>query len=576
MKNILTLTLLAAVLLRPLSAQEPAPNTVSAENVPATAAQPAAPAPAADATAPAEASSESAVTGDPSSPVTGEELTRVAVLELGMANAAPAQANQLTRELREALSRTGVYYVLNSQEMLKRQTALNERLPYECTSQKCVLAAGQLLAVSKVVIGEVDVDGNLTILRLRLFDLESRDFDAKAVVASDCPQEKWNQLAMAGVCQLLNLELKDIDITLVKYKGREVNHKMEWAVAGGLTVAAAVVYGILSGALSPSGAQNDALTVTDYDMDNLAYQHGAFADLMYSARAHGMGGAFIALSDDANAMAYNPAGMVRAAQRSFTAGYLRYNFGYATYPYFYTGYVNKVTRTLSHGEAIITSSGKAFGSSETQIITSVAKVFDEVSDKLRPFSVGASLKFLMLTADKATDEVYAWQENAVSGGGFGGAIDLGAQFELTDRITAALLLRDLFSTVKYTNTTTGKQYREGVPANIIVGGHYRLHNTLNLTLDGNKSLYTDTEDNIRMGLEKWVFDVLALRIGMSQNFSMESQRRYHFGLGLDIAFKQLKQRMGADYSYEYFKMGDSKDKYEDLSGAQRFALSYKF
>ena len=42
-----------------------------------------------------------------------------------------------------------------------------------------------------------------------------------------------------------------------------------------------------------------------------------------------------------------------------------------------------------------------------------------------------------------------------------------------------------------------------------------------------------------------------------------------------MGFPQVKQRMGMDYSYEYFKMGESK-KYGDLSGAQRFALSYKF
>jgi long-subunit fatty acid transport protein len=295
---------------------------------------------------------------------------------------------------------------------------------------------------------------------------------------------------------------------------------------------------------------------------------------MYNARPHGMGGAFAGLSDDANGMAYNPAGIVRAKRRSFTASYLHYRFGYGSYPYVYSGYVNKVTRTMSHGQALITSPSSTFGSSETQVITSFAKVFDDIRENLRPFSVGVNLKFLMFTASKGTDDVYAWRDYAVEGGGFGAVLDVGAQFELTERITAGLLLKDLVGTVRYKNVSTGETYTEGVPANIVIGGHYRLLNTVNLVLDGNKSLYRDTEDHVRLGMEKWLFNVLALRIGMSQNFSMESNRRYHFGLGLDWAFKKLKHRIGVDYSYEYFPLNHSN--YMDLSGAQRFALNYKF
>ncbi len=454
------------------------------------------------------------------------------------------------------------------------QSLPENRIRNECRNERCALDAGEILACSKVVMGEFDIDGKLNVLKLKMFDLESRDFESKTIVASDCPPEKLDQLAQVGAYKILKIETRNVDINIVKYKGREIKNKLEWAIAGGVTTAAAILYASSSGALSPSG-KNKNLSTTKYDINNFANQHGAFGDLMIAARPHGMGGAFVGLSDDANAMAYNPAGMWRAEGRNVTAGYMDYRYGSGSLPYVYSGYVNHVTRTISHGQAIITSNSDDIGSSETQVITSFSKVFDDISDRMRPFSLGVNVKFLMMTVSPAKNDVYAWQDNAVEGGGFGGSLDIGSQFELSERITVGLLLRDILSTISYKNTSTGENYSEGVPANLVIGGHYRLMNTLNLVLDGNKSLYNDAEDNVRLGMEKWLFrNVLALRIGMSQNFSMESMRRYHFGLGIDCPIKVLKTRIGADYSYEYFKTDEGD--YGDLSGAQRFSLGLKF
>jgi len=379
---------------------------------------------------------------------------------------------------------------------------------------------------------------------------------------------------MVAAYKALGIEARNMDINIVRYRGREVDHRVEWGVAGGVTVAAALIWAAASGALSPSGKATLS-NVDNYDVNNMAYQHGAFADLMVAARPHGMGGAFVGLSDDANAMAYNPAGMWRAQGRNLTAGYMYYNFGSGYFPYVYSGYVNKVTRTLAHGQALLTSSGGDYGESETQVITSFCKLFDDWSDKARPFALGASVKFLMMNAGPAKGDVYAWQDYAVRGGGFGASLDLGGQIELTERITAGLLLKDIISTISYKNTSTGQGYTEGVPANIVIGGHYRMMNTMNLVLDGNKSLYEDSEDNVRMGLERWLFgNALALRIGMSQNFSMISMRRYHFGAGVEKDFNNRKSHVSVDYSYEYFKTDDGE--YGDMSGSQRFSLGYKF
>jgi hypothetical protein len=138
----------------------------------------------------------------------GEVLIRLGVLELEAGQVTPVQTGLMAKKLREALTHTGRYYVLSLDEMNDRIRTVDEKIPSECYTEKCVLDAGQLLAVSKVVVGEFDRDGKLTVLKLKMFDLESRDFEASAMVASECTQEQWNELAAAGIYRILGQELK--------------------------------------------------------------------------------------------------------------------------------------------------------------------------------------------------------------------------------------------------------------------------------------------------------------------------------------------------------------------------------
>ena len=46
-----------------------------------------------------------------------------------------------------------------------------------------------------------------------------------------------------------------------------------------------------------------------YHLSLITVVHGAFEELNIGARPQGLGGAFTAISDDANALFYNPAGI---------------------------------------------------------------------------------------------------------------------------------------------------------------------------------------------------------------------------------------------------------------------------
>ncbi|MBL8025329.1 MAG: hypothetical protein JNL74_02900 [Fibrobacteres bacterium] len=500
------------------------------------------------------------------------EKVRVAVLNIIPGDGVKAiEAIDISRMLRKALTAYPIYHAISGDEMAKRAKTAGTQVPAECLTEFCALDMGQTLAASKVITGEFEIDGNYKALKLKSFDLEARDFNQKTSIAADCPAESLQLLADAAIAKLFGHPEPENGLTVKPYRGKEIKRHIEWGVVGIVAVAGALSYAASQGILSPTGEKGTLETVTGSAA--LANQRGAFGDLMMNARPHGMGGAFIALSDDGNALAYNPAGLTRLNSRIASAGYLQFNSGDESVPYFYAAYAGPVTGTISQGIAL-QASPASYGSSETKVIIGAAKLFDDPDGKRRPFSIGINAKFLMFSAAKATGSVYSFQENAVEGTGFGFAFDLGAQIQLSDRITAGILLKDIYSRISYTNTTLGSSYTEGIPQALIIGGHYRLMNTVNLVLDGHKSLFADVEDHVRLGIEKRLMEVLALRIGMSQNFSMESNRRYHAGFGIDAPLSKGKQRLSADYSYEYFHTDG--EAYGDLSGSQRFAVSARF
>ncbi len=510
---------------------------------------------------------------DSTQKINNVDKTRIAILNLVPGNGVKSsEAMAMTRALRLAASENENYFVVTGEEMVSRARTAGTTIPIECLTEYCALEAGKTLAASKIITGEYETNDGYRAVKLKSFDLQTRDFTAKASIAAECPAESLHLLASIAFAKLFGLKEPDNGLKVKPYRGKEIKRTAEWGILSIGAIAGALIYASTGGYLSPEGTKG-TLEEGEAASTTLSYQRGAFANIAIGARPHGMGGAFVGLSDDGNALAYNPAGLARLNSRVLSAGYLHFPIGDESLPYNYLSYGAPVSGTLYHGIGLILSPAD-YGSSESQIIISAAKLFDDPNGKRRPYSVGISAKFLLISTAKPTQSYYQFQENSVEGAGFGFSLDLGAQIQLSDRITAGLLLKDIASTINYTNTTTDNSYSEGIPPTLIIGGHYRLMNTVNLVLDGYKSLFKEVEDHVRLGIEKRLFDLFAIRIGMSQNFSMESNRRYHAGFGIDAPLGKGKQRLQIDYSYEYFHTDG--EAYGDLSGSQRFAATCRF
>ncbi|PIR15262.1 MAG: hypothetical protein COV48_15350, partial [Elusimicrobia bacterium CG11_big_fil_rev_8_21_14_0_20_64_6] len=68
-------------------------------------------------------------------------------------------------------------------------------------------------------------------------------------------------------------------------------------------------------------ALNIAVLLVLASQGSWAAETASFLDIGVSARALGMGGAYTALADDANAIYWNPAGLARLDKREFTASH---------------------------------------------------------------------------------------------------------------------------------------------------------------------------------------------------------------------------------------------------------------
>lgn len=120
-----------------------------------------------------------------------------------------------------------------------------------------------------------------------------------------------------------------------------------------------------------------------------------------------------------------------------------------------------------------------------------------------------------------------------TGHGFGLGLDLGAQWPVTASIDAGMVLRDVLSVMRYRNTFTGASYGESLPPELLVGAGYRVSPSLRFAVDGQKGLYADQSDQVRLGAEAVLWKYLRLRGGLRQVFSRESVRLLTFGFGVE-------------------------------------------
>jgi len=500
----------------------------------------------------AQAKADTAKKADSTAAKVAETRIFLAVVDLVPVKVPNDFALGLSDSVRKAFTDLGLYSVIGREQMLGNLATLKRKIPEGCSDTRCMLKIGKLLGLSKIVGGELSQDGKLYALKMTMTDVISGQTESRVWIASECSEADAVQLIKAAILKLHQQVPPKLSIAIKDYRGPEFSKHPLWAVTAGATIAAGLAYGLIDGGLTGSDDNSNTVLYTRTD-DPASGIPAAFANLGYGARPHAMGYAFTALSDDADGLFWNPAGLARIQRSEISASYLKtmVDVGYLN-----AQYISRFSRTGAFGAGLLHNGDPVYG--EIEFISSCAKLFDEIHPALRPFAVGANVK--IRTA--STGEVSG--EEAVTGNSFGFSFDAGMQFELADHIELGLLARDLFSKPqKWNNTLANESYYEGTPTTLIIGGAFYADPTLLLVMDGHIPVYQDQIYQVGMGLEKVVFNVLALRAGLFQNLEFREDRRITTGAGLEL------RNAGCDISYEFAEE-------EIMGGALRVSTSWKF
>jgi hypothetical protein len=273
------------------------------------------------------------------------------------------------------------------------------------------------------------------------------------------------------------------------------------------------------------------------------------------ARALGMGGAFVAVADDATAAYWNPAGMPAVERAAFSAmhsytfnGLAAYDSIYGAYNLGKYGAVGGGLLMFTVGDIPITEWSDPESPNRRPVLKGYADsgdyaVYGSYGRELLPkFNVGASGIFII--GRHLGDFV---EEGADSSGQ---ALDVAAKAGPFGPFTVGLNVQNIYSNLKWDTGTT-----ETIPMNVKLGGAYRRavadwDSEFTLAADCNVKFAGydfasqlaagDASFDFCGGGEWWYRRTVAIRLG---------SERSAFAGGVGLAVRTLGASFGIDYAF---------------------------
>lgn len=290
-------------------------------------------------------------------------------------------------------------------------------------------------------------------------------------------------------------------------------------------------------------------------------QAGAqFLDIGISARAVSMGEAFAAISDDATAVHYNPAGLTQLNSRELTVTHLQYvadityNFVAFAYPlYSLGGTLGIGIYALDAGDIKVTSYENptgyrdplsdewyTFGAQDHALAVSYARSLTD------HFSIGVTWKVI--------DELY--EEYRATGW----AADIGTTYDTGYRgIKMSMVIANFGPEMRFIND----EYP--LPINFKFGGSANVIDELNhrgtFAVEGSHP--SDNYEQYTAGFEYSYDERYSIRAG--QNFGKDSAAGFAVGGGLNLAVSGYE--LSVDYGYHDFGV---------LQDSHLFTLGFRF
>ncbi|MDB5049071.1 MAG: hypothetical protein JWO30_2142, partial [Fibrobacteres bacterium] len=485
--------------------------------------------------------------------------------------------------LRLGLVQSGRFRVLTEEEAARIYGG-GEKPPRECFSERCLGMTARKLGKVLVVASQYSVRDSVKMLKVVLAEAPEGKIRKATQVWGRPGQEGMIPFALETA---MGLAVPDwgrdrAPDTMARVDGaffasrpwRDIpwlnprdtaDNRHRWGWAG---------TGVLIGGLGLAYAQGQLLQSdgnhTDMTGDVLSgagaqsFLRGFFAAPTLGARYAAMGGAGIAQVNNGLALLMNPAGVADADRENVVAAKRSLPDGT---PSFFLGYAGPLYRHWAQGLGVQFEGDRL--ANETTLHGALGYDLGALGKDLVGVKAGAQTKIYLAQVGEG-----GVGEDRSTGRSFGMGLDLGIQARLNEKITAALAVRDAASFLRHSNTLTNQSYAEVLPTEYRLGAAYRASRSLLLLMDGQKAMWADQADHLRLGGEQVLFEFLALRCGLHEIFGREAVRKMSVGFGLDtdgLGDKSLKIKIALNYAYEF---GLSED--QPLGGGQQFSLEASF
>lgn len=306
-----------------------------------------------------------------------------------------------------------------------------------------------------------------------------------------------------------------------------------------------------------------------------------FLNVGIGSKAVSMGGAFIGTSDDVSALYWNPAGIARLAgneaQFSYTKWFadITFNWAGASVNLYDLGAIGLSMTYLDYGEMEVTTMKEQDGTGE--MFTAKDMVFAltyayQLTDR---FSIGMNFKYINQkiwnsSADAFAVDIGTLFQSDILGTRIGATIsNFGTDMKLDGK--DLYVLHDINSNINGNNDqilALLKTDQYPLPLIFKVGIALDPINIANhkLTIGADWSHPNDNDENINVGMEYVLYDMLALRAGYKSLFLSNSEEGLTFGFGLNYNFAP---NLGIYLNYAYQDFGVFKN-------TQHFSIGLKF
>ena len=476
-------------------------------------------------------------------PVAGEDVTRIkiGVLDLENVGQKADAAAKATGKLTQLIAAQGMVEVY-TQTMIEKALAKNGRkIPARCRDPRCVLDVGGMINLDRMIFGSVDVNDKRTGMHLYLLDIVMRQQIGEASVegGKDVPLDTILATAFARI------HGRSAEKTQIKkYFGPEMHNEIQALYTTGSVLAAGVIWGLVNYSMGNKGTPGDFENRTESLTGNVS----SADQIPMFARPAALANAYVAASDDAYGVLYNPAGVAWVNFPEAIVGY-QYRFGLNNIA---ASYVNKATREIGYGTAMLYSGDPEALMSEIYFVTSVAYKFNQLISFVKPISLGLDIKTSSHRV-RVGSSGGLYDESSVGGASFGANLDLGLIAELSEQIRYGLLLRDVPLVNRWKNTTLHDSYSEAPATTLHMGGTYQAGYTTFLICEGQIPLYSDQPWKMAGGIEQEMFRVFMARLGLQKQIQSYAGVRTPWKVTCGFGFNL--EKLSLDGSYEYNTLG---------------------